>query len=102
VPLSGKRGKSKFLLWKKRKYYLLSQNSIVVSTNPWMIILFAMRPSIMIGTNIDNKNYCKFISQYKISYLLTSDANLEKTLDREARLVLKDQAFLLFKTSVCK
>jgi len=67
-----------------------------------MIILFAMRPSIMIGTNIDNKNYCKFISQYKISYLLTSDANLEKTLDREARLVLKDQAFLLFKTSVCK
>jgi 4-amino-4-deoxy-L-arabinose transferase-like glycosyltransferase len=79
-----------------------SQNSIVASTNPWMITLFAMRPSIMLGTNIDNKNYCKFISQYKISYLLTSDANLEKTLDREARLVLKDQSFLLFKTPVCK
>jgi 4-amino-4-deoxy-L-arabinose transferase-like glycosyltransferase len=63
-------------------------NSIVASSNPWMITLFAVRPSIMIGTNIDSKNYCKFISQYKISYFLTSGSSLEKTLNREATFAL--------------
>lgn len=79
-----------------------NKNSIVASSNPWMITLFTIRPSIMLGTNIDNKNYCGFIYQYKISYLLTGDANLEKTLNREATLVLKDQYLSLYKTSVCK
>ena len=78
------------------------QNSIIASTNPWMITLFTMRPSIMLGTNIDSKKYCKFISQYKISYLLTSDAKLEETLNRKAALALKDESFLLYKTPVCK
>ncbi len=77
-------------------------NSIVASTNPWMVTLFATHPSIMLGTNINNKNYCQFISQYKISYLLTSDSNLEKTLNREGVLKLKDQGLLLYKTPVCK
>jgi hypothetical protein len=67
-----------------------------------MITLFAIRPSIMLGTNIDNKNYCGFISQYKISYLLTGDINLEKTLNREAAFVLKDQYLSLYKTPICK
>lgn len=79
-----------------------SSDSIIASTNPWMITLFSNRSSILLGTNIDNKNYCKFISQYKISYLMTSDTKLEQTLNREAIFVLKDQSFLLFKTSVCK
>jgi len=79
-----------------------SENSIIASTNPWIITLFATRPSIMLGTNIDSKNYCQFISQYKISYLLTSDTNLEKTLNREAALVLNDHSLLLYKTAVCK
>jgi 4-amino-4-deoxy-L-arabinose transferase-like glycosyltransferase len=78
------------------------QNSIIASTNPWMITLFAYRPSIMLGTNINDKNYCKFIYQYKISYLLTSDTNLEKTLNREAAFILKDQSFSLYRTSICK
>ena len=67
-----------------------------------MITLFTIRPSIMLGTNIDNKNYCGFIYQYKISYLLTGDANLEQTLNREATLVLKDQYLSLYKTSICE
>jgi 4-amino-4-deoxy-L-arabinose transferase-like glycosyltransferase len=79
-----------------------NKNSIVASTNPWMITLFATRPSIMLGTNINNRNYCGFISQYKISYLLTGDTNLEKTLNREAVFVLKDQYLSLYKTSICK
>jgi hypothetical protein len=77
-------------------------NSIVASSNPWMITLFAVRPSIMLGTNIDSKNYCKFISQYKISYFLTSDSSLEKTLNREATFILNDQSLLLYKTRVCE
>jgi hypothetical protein len=56
----------------------------------------------MLGTNINNRNYCGFISQYKISYLLTGDTNLEKTLNREAVFVLKDQYLSLYKTSICK
>jgi len=79
-----------------------SSNSIIASTNPWMITLFSMRPSIMLGTNIDNKNYCKFISQYKISYLLTSDVKFKETLNKEAAFILKDQSLSLYKTSVCK
>jgi hypothetical protein len=78
------------------------QSSIVASNNPWMITLFSMRPSIMLGTNIDSKNYCKFISQYKISYVLTSDAKLTETLNKKATFVLKDQSLSLFKTVVCK
>jgi hypothetical protein len=67
-----------------------------------MITLFALRPSIMLGTNIDSKNYCRFISQYKVSYILTGDINLEKALNREAVFVLKDQYLSLYKTSTCE
>jgi len=76
-------------------------NSIVATTNPWMITLFAMRPSIMLGTNIDDKNYCKFISQYKISYVLNNDAKLGSVLNRKAKFILKDHSLMLFKTELC-
>jgi len=66
-----------------------------------MITLFSVRPSIMLSSTVTKNNYCEFSTQYKVSYILSSDENLNQVLSKKEKFEFKDQGASLYKIN-CK